>query len=175
MEVRQAFNSTISQAAVSTCNSLFPIAFQVPACVADAIRHHLLFNNAQLGAGHELSNRSTAVVEKAHDVIKASTAQPSAWPHMFTCCAVHLFDHPSSNTGIQYWFCLTDILCICVNCIIRCHVVTTFPLCETKAVTCQQRSARKRCSPFSLLLGDNHHFEMLPCDPALAQCTYAES
>ncbi|KAA6417190.1 MAG: hypothetical protein FRX49_12827 [Trebouxia sp. A1-2] len=41
--------------------------FPVPACVADAIRHHLLFNNAQLGAGHELSNRSTAVVEKAHN------------------------------------------------------------------------------------------------------------
>ena len=43
---------------------------QVPACVADAIRDHLLFNNAQLGAGHELSKRSTAVVEKAHQVIK---------------------------------------------------------------------------------------------------------
>ncbi|KAL3161934.1 hypothetical protein ABBQ38_009016 [Trebouxia sp. C0009 RCD-2024] len=43
---------------------------QVPACVADAIRDHLLFNNAQLGAGHELSKRSTAVVEKAHNVVK---------------------------------------------------------------------------------------------------------
>ncbi len=53
---------------------MFPMALQVPACVADAIRHHLLFNNAQLGAGHELSSRSTAVVEKAHDVIKASTS-----------------------------------------------------------------------------------------------------
>ena len=52
---------------------MFPMALQVPACVADAIRHHLLFNNAQLGAGHELSNRSTAVVEKAHDVIKLYT------------------------------------------------------------------------------------------------------
>ena len=136
MEVRQACNSTISQAAVSTFNSMFPIAFQVPACVADAIRHHLLFNNAQLGAGHELSNRSTAVVEKAHDVIKASTS-PSAWRHMFTCCALHIFDHPSSNTGIQYWFCSTDLLCICVDCIIRCHVVTQLFQSETKAVTCQ--------------------------------------
>ncbi len=53
---------------------MFPMALQVPACVGDAIRHHLLFNNAQLGAGHELSNRSTAVVEKAHDVMKASTS-----------------------------------------------------------------------------------------------------
>ena len=47
-------------------------AIQVPACVADAIRHHLLLNNAQLGAGHELSKRSTAVVDKAHQVIKVS-------------------------------------------------------------------------------------------------------
>ena len=36
------------------------------------MREHLLFNNAQLGAGHELSKRSTAIVEKAHEVIKVS-------------------------------------------------------------------------------------------------------
>ena len=40
--------------------------------MADAVRNHLLFNNAQLGAGHELSNRSTATVEAAHDVIKVA-------------------------------------------------------------------------------------------------------
>ncbi|MCJ1242643.1 hypothetical protein MMC14_010652 [Varicellaria rhodocarpa] len=43
---------------------------QVPACVGDAVRDHLLYNNAQLGAGHELSKRSTAVVDKAHEVVK---------------------------------------------------------------------------------------------------------
>lgn len=37
------------------------------------MREHLLFNNAQLGAGHELSKRSTAVVEKAHEVIKVTS------------------------------------------------------------------------------------------------------
>ena len=52
---------------------------QVPACVADATRDHLLFNNAQLGAGHELSNRSTAVVQKAHDVIKVFTLRTEHW------------------------------------------------------------------------------------------------
>lgn len=59
--------------------SLEASCVQVPACVADAIRDHLLFNNAQLGAGHELSNRSTAVVQKAHDVIKVLTLSTEHW------------------------------------------------------------------------------------------------
>ena len=77
---------------------MFPMALQVPACVADAIRHHLLFNNAQLGAGHELSNRSTAVVEKAHDVIKASTSQPSDGITSLHA-AQSVVDQTPSNTG----------------------------------------------------------------------------
>eukprot|EP00891_Asterochloris_glomerata_P007304 jgi/Astpho2/7304/e_gw1.00113.67.1_t len=43
---------------------------QVPACVGDAVREHLLFNNAQLGAGHAVSNRSTDAVTEAHNVVK---------------------------------------------------------------------------------------------------------
>ncbi|MDA0975225.1 MAG: aminotransferase class V-fold PLP-dependent enzyme, partial [Planctomycetota bacterium] len=39
---------------------------QVPACVADAIRHHLLHDCCQLGAGYPASDRATATVERAH-------------------------------------------------------------------------------------------------------------
>ncbi len=39
---------------------------QVPACVADAIRHHLLRDCCQLGAGYPASDRATATVERAH-------------------------------------------------------------------------------------------------------------
>lgn len=43
---------------------------QVPVCVADAVRDHLLHNCAQLGAGYALSRRSDAAVDAAHEVVK---------------------------------------------------------------------------------------------------------
>ena len=39
---------------------------QVPTPVADAIRHHLLHDYCQLGAGYPASDRATATVERAH-------------------------------------------------------------------------------------------------------------
>ncbi|GBF97282.1 cysteine desulfurase [Raphidocelis subcapitata] len=42
---------------------------QVPACVADAVRDHLLSDCAQLGAGHAVSGRSDAVVKAAHAAV----------------------------------------------------------------------------------------------------------
>lgn len=44
---------------------------QVPRCVADAVRDHLLYDCAQLGAGHPVSLRSTATVERAHATVDA--------------------------------------------------------------------------------------------------------
>ncbi|KAI8462914.1 MAG: cysteine desulfurase [Monoraphidium minutum] len=44
---------------------------QVPRCVADAVRDHLLYDCAQLEAGHEVSTRSTAKVQAAHDTMTA--------------------------------------------------------------------------------------------------------
>ncbi len=40
---------------------------QVPACVADAMHRYLRETYVQLGAGHPLSRRCTAIVEAAHD------------------------------------------------------------------------------------------------------------
>ncbi|HZH98369.1 MAG TPA: aminotransferase class V-fold PLP-dependent enzyme, partial [Fimbriimonadaceae bacterium] len=42
---------------------------QVPAVVADAIREYMLSNYVQLGAGYEISRKSTAVVNEAHEWI----------------------------------------------------------------------------------------------------------
>lgn len=39
---------------------------QVPGFVADAVRHHLLHDCVQLGAGYPASDRATATVERAH-------------------------------------------------------------------------------------------------------------
>ena len=39
---------------------------QVPLCIADAIRDHLLNDYVQLGAGYPASDRATATVERAH-------------------------------------------------------------------------------------------------------------
>ncbi|MGA1708541.1 MAG: cysteine desulfurase-like protein [Phycisphaerales bacterium] len=39
---------------------------QVPRFVADAVRHHLLHDCVQLGAGYPASDRATATVERAH-------------------------------------------------------------------------------------------------------------
>lgn len=39
---------------------------QVPGFVADAVRHHLLHDCVQLGAGYPASHRATATVERAH-------------------------------------------------------------------------------------------------------------
>ena len=58
------------------------------------MREHLLFNNAQLGAGHELSKRSTAVVEKAHEVIKVTC-------HMLTKCP-QLPDVDANHLRLRY-------------------------------------------------------------------------
>ncbi|KAK9808392.1 hypothetical protein WJX73_010186 [Symbiochloris irregularis] len=44
---------------------------QVPTVVAEAVADHLLHNNAQLGAGYSVSNRSTQTVEDAHAVVEA--------------------------------------------------------------------------------------------------------
>lgn len=43
---------------------------QVPICVADAVRDHLLYNCAQLGAGYATSNRSDAAVDAGHEVVR---------------------------------------------------------------------------------------------------------
>lgn len=59
------------------------------------MRDHLLFNNAQLGAGHELSKRSTAVVEKAHEVIKVT------------------FTSTMLITGFPYWVVMLDLCIAC--------------------------------------------------------------
>lgn len=42
---------------------------QVPRAVADGIRHYMLENYVQLGAGYDVSNRCTAVVNDAHEFI----------------------------------------------------------------------------------------------------------
>jgi len=49
---------------------------QVPICVADAVRDHLLHNCAQLGAGYALSKRADAAVDAAHEVVKARPPRP---------------------------------------------------------------------------------------------------
>lgn len=43
---------------------------QVPATVANRIRDYMLGSYVQLGAGYELSQRATAVVQKAHDFVR---------------------------------------------------------------------------------------------------------
>ncbi len=43
---------------------------QVPASVADAIHRYMLTSYVQLGAGHPLSQRATAVVDEAHDFVR---------------------------------------------------------------------------------------------------------
>jgi cysteine desulfurase family protein (TIGR01976 family) len=43
---------------------------QVPAVVADAIRDYMLSSYVQLGAGYPLSQRSTAVVDEAHEFVR---------------------------------------------------------------------------------------------------------
>lgn len=43
---------------------------QVPACVPDAIRRHMLEDYAQLGAGYPMSDRATQTVSRAHDWIE---------------------------------------------------------------------------------------------------------
>lgn len=75
-----------------------------PSLCGRCYQRSFTFQQRSIGAGHELSNRSTAVVEKAHNVIKARTSHPSAWPQAFICCAVYIFDHSPSNTGIQRWW-----------------------------------------------------------------------
>ena len=54
----------------------------MPACVGDAVREHLLFNNAQLGAGHAISDRSTDAVTEAHNVVKVSLLSGDAAGHV---------------------------------------------------------------------------------------------
>jgi len=43
---------------------------QVPAAVANRIRNYMLESYVQLGAGYELSQRATAVVQEAHDLVR---------------------------------------------------------------------------------------------------------
>jgi len=43
---------------------------QVPAAVANRIRDYMLGSYVQLGAGYELSQRATAVVQEAHDFVR---------------------------------------------------------------------------------------------------------
>jgi len=43
---------------------------QVPAAVANRIRDYMLTSYVQLGAGYELSQRATAVVQEAHDFVR---------------------------------------------------------------------------------------------------------
>ena len=77
------------QRALSSHDVVYLNAFpeeQVPACVGDAVREHLLFNNAQLGAGHAVSNRSTDAVTKAHNVVKVSLLSGNA-PRDVLCIA----------------------------------------------------------------------------------------
>ena len=69
------FSNASKQRALPSHSGVYLSAFpeeQVPACVGDAVREHLLFNNAQLGAGHAISNRSTDAVTEAHNVVKVS-------------------------------------------------------------------------------------------------------
>lgn len=56
----------------------------MPACVGDSVREHLLFNNAQLGAGHAVSNRSTDAVTEAHNVVKVTLLNSNA-PGQLLC------------------------------------------------------------------------------------------
>ncbi len=53
---------------------------QVPICVADAVRDHLLHNCAQLGAGYALSKRADAAVDAAHEVVKVRLPRPDTNP-----------------------------------------------------------------------------------------------
>ena len=72
-QLQSPLSSASRQRALSSLSVVYLTAFpveQVPACVGDAVREHLLFNNAQLGAGHAISNRSTDAVTEAHDVVK---------------------------------------------------------------------------------------------------------
>lgn len=49
---------------------------QVPRCVADAVRSHLLRDCAQLGAGHAVSARSEAAVAAARQAMAAFVGAP---------------------------------------------------------------------------------------------------
>ncbi|KIY97181.1 hypothetical protein MNEG_10783 [Monoraphidium neglectum] len=55
---------------------------QVPRCVADAVRDHLLHDCAQLGAGYDVSNRSTSTVDAAHDAVAALMGAPPGSGHV---------------------------------------------------------------------------------------------
>ncbi len=60
-----------SEAGTACCEMAGMLPPQVPICVADAVRDHLLHNCAQLGAGYALSKRADAAVGAAHEVVKA--------------------------------------------------------------------------------------------------------
>ncbi|KAK9842238.1 hypothetical protein WJX81_002146 [Elliptochloris bilobata] len=64
---------------------------QVPTCVADAVRDHLLYNCAQLGAGYAVSNRSDAAVVGAHEVVRALFNAHGAGEVALGACTSQLF------------------------------------------------------------------------------------
>ena len=43
---------------------------QVPLCVANAVRDHMLNDYAQLGAGYPMSDRATSTVDRAHEFVE---------------------------------------------------------------------------------------------------------
>ena len=64
------------------------LGVQVPRVVIQGVTDHLTYNNAQLGAGHSVSNRADASMAGAHETIKARAHRQQLW----LLCAKQVFN-----------------------------------------------------------------------------------